>query len=98
MTQLTLETLEEMTNEVKSLSVDFIDYVFVKSDETETLTEQEVYNIVEQQLRDLECNRHNYQLLTDEEWEDMHESVWELICEVCFDDEEFIPENLQELQ
>ena len=95
MTKLTLETKDDMYQELKRHSVAVMGtYVENK----ETLTEDQVYYIVEEQLRDLELYRPDYQFLTDSEWEDLQEGVYSLICECCFEDEEFIPENLQELQ
>ena len=71
-TQLSEEQLYKMYQELKQFSE-----VYVECSDTE----QELYNHVEQQLRDLECNRSEYQELTDTQWKDLHYTVWEELCE-----------------
>ena len=44
-------------------------------------SKNELFMVVEEQLRDLECHREEYRELTDSEWEDLHYCVWEDLCE-----------------
>ena len=71
-TQLSEKQLYEMYQELKQFSE-----VYVECSDTE----QELYNFVESQLRDLECNRVEYQELTDSQWNDLQYGVWEDLCE-----------------
>lgn len=71
-TQLSEEQLYEMYQELKQFSE-----VYVECSDTE----QELNIHVERQLRDLECNRVEYQKLTDTQWKDLHYFVWEELCE-----------------
>lgn len=71
-TKLSEDQLLDMYQELKRFSE-----VYVECSDTE----QDLYNFVEQQLRDLECNRVEYQDLTDTQWNDLHQCVWEDLCE-----------------
>ena len=71
-TKLSQEQLTEMYQELKRFSE-----VYVESSESE----HDLYIFVERQLRDLECNRVEYQDLTDTQWNDLHYCVWEDLCE-----------------
>ena len=66
-TQLSEKQLYEMYQELKQFSE-----VYVECSDTE----QELYNFVESQLRDLECNRVEYQELTDSQWNDLQYGVY----------------------
>ena len=69
------ETLYPLEKAYETLK-DFAE-VYVECSETP----DELRIHVEQTLRDLECNRVEFQNLTDTEWEDMLQSVWEDLCD-----------------
>jgi len=69
------ETLYPLEKEYQTLR----DFSKVYVECSETPDELRIH--VEQTLRDLECHREEFRQLTDVQWEDMLQGVWEDLCD-----------------